>query len=77
MDHDLARGLDVVRHRGEVVTLRVPHDFTDNVLELHLDGLGAREEAVLYELPLDKLLLLVVSFNIEVVLILPFRDVIR
>lgn len=74
MYHDLACGLDIVSHSREVVSLWMPNQFANNVLELHLDGLGAWREAVFHEGPADKLLLQLIGFGVDIVLGFPLCE---
>lgn len=56
-------------HRGEVVSLLVPHDLLYDVRERHLDHLSA--EGICGVLPLLELLFLLIQKNILLVRLLP------
>lgn len=42
MNHDLAGCLDIISHRSKIVSLRMPYQFTNNMLEFDLDCLCVR-----------------------------------
>lgn len=68
VDHNLDRGLKIMCHRREVVSLRVPDDALNNILEGDLDHFAT--VSVLREGPLPELLLLIVEEDILIVVLL-------
>ena len=71
VDHNLAGGLDVVRHGGKVVSLRVPNNLADDSFEVHRNHMLTKT-AVFAEFPGDELLFLVTGFGVNIVLSFPF-----
>ena len=70
VNHHLTRSLNIMSHGGEVITLRMPNNFTDHMVEFHLNHQSSFA-IVVQEFPFDEFFLLVTSFLVNVILLLP------
>jgi hypothetical protein len=69
VDEHLGRGLDIMGHGCEIVTLRVPNHLADYLAKIHLDHLISLAVIGL-ESPFNILFLLVTSLCIKLILLL-------
>jgi len=72
MDQYLTCGLNVVGHCCKVITFRVPYQFANNIQEFHLDTFSSFNTSILYKVPADELLFLIISCFIYIVILYPF-----